>query len=191
LIGGGLPRGGITELIGAHSCGRTTLACAIVAGLTTAGHTIAWLDLPDAFHPEQASAAGVDLRRILWVRPPDLRAALRAAEHVLRAGGFDLVVLDLHAASASASDHYRDATWLRLARAAERSRSTVLIIAAQRIVGVFGTLCIEHRRRTAHFSGAADPCRVFEGMGIALDVRKNRFGPPGTLGECLFASGLG
>jgi len=36
---------------------------------------------------------GVDLERVLWVRPPGLGEALRSVEHVLQAGGFPLVVL--------------------------------------------------------------------------------------------------
>src|SRR5438876_12113947 len=41
-LGGGLPRGRVTELAGAPSMGRTGLACAIAAAATRAGETIAW-----------------------------------------------------------------------------------------------------------------------------------------------------
>src|SRR5215831_16565312 len=91
-LGGGLPRGRIVELAGGRSSGRTGLACAIAA-----------------------AATGVALARTLWVRPRDVDAAFRAAEIVVGAGGFGLVVLDVDA---------RDgAPWPRLARAAERARS--------------------------------------------------------------------
>jgi hypothetical protein len=65
---GGLPVGAITELIGPECSGRTSVALAFVAGLTQAGRVCAWLDVSNALDPASAAAAGVDLRRLLWVR---------------------------------------------------------------------------------------------------------------------------
>ncbi len=65
---GGLPRGAITEITGATSSGRTTLMLAAVAAATRRQETCALIDATDSFDPESASAAGVDLRRLLWVR---------------------------------------------------------------------------------------------------------------------------
>jgi recombination protein RecA len=65
---GGLPVGAITELIGPECSGRTSVALAFVAGLTQAGKVCAWLDVSNALDPASAAAAGVDLRRLLWVR---------------------------------------------------------------------------------------------------------------------------
>jgi RecA/RadA recombinase len=126
-IEGGLPRGRVTELTGSRSAGRTGLACRIAAGATRAGETIAWVDPDDTLDPEAAEAAGVALPRILWVRPRDVACALRATEILLGAGGFGLVVLDLDATRPT-----RATAWTRLARAAERTRSTLLVLAAVR-----------------------------------------------------------
>ncbi|MGP8252969.1 MAG: recombinase RecA [Terracidiphilus sp.] len=65
---GGLPVGAITELIGPECSGRTSVALAFVAGMTQAGRVCAWLDVSNALDPASAAAAGVDLRRLLWVR---------------------------------------------------------------------------------------------------------------------------
>jgi hypothetical protein len=65
---GGLPVGAITELIGPECSGRTSVALAFVAGMTQAGRVCAWLDVSDALDPASTAAAGVDLRRLLWVR---------------------------------------------------------------------------------------------------------------------------
>src|SRR5437867_9781302 len=123
-LGGGLPRGRVIELAGRRSTGRTGLACAIVAHATQAGETIAWIDVDDALEPETVAAAGVVLARLLWVRPRGVPDALRAAEILLGASGFGLVALRV-----------RDATspcpapaWPRLARAAERSGTALLVI---------------------------------------------------------------
>jgi RecA/RadA recombinase len=62
-LGGGLPLGGISELTGAASSGRTTLAWATLAGITVEGGSGAYVDVSDSFDPLSASALGVDLSR--------------------------------------------------------------------------------------------------------------------------------
>ncbi|MGA2569807.1 MAG: recombinase RecA [Terracidiphilus sp.] len=65
---GGLPVGAISELTGAASSGRTSLALRFVAGRTAEGRACAWVDVDDALDPETAAANGVRLRQLLWVR---------------------------------------------------------------------------------------------------------------------------
>lgn len=94
-LAGGMPRGKLTELTGARSSGRMTLALSALASTQRAGELVAVVDAADAFDPPSAHAAGVVLPRLLWVRPPGQSAALQAADRVLDAGGFGLVVLYL------------------------------------------------------------------------------------------------
>src|SRR5271168_1904755 len=68
LLGGGLPIGAISEIVGPECSGRTTLALAFLAGITRQGKVCAWVDVSDSLHPESAAAAGVNLDRLLWVR---------------------------------------------------------------------------------------------------------------------------
>ena len=68
VLGGGFPLGAITELTGAHSSGRTTLALATLADVTRLGESCAYVDVSDALDPVSAAALGVDLRHLLWVR---------------------------------------------------------------------------------------------------------------------------
>jgi recombination protein RecA len=68
LLNGGLPVGAISELAGPECSGRTSLALTFVAQVTGTGSVCAWVDVCDALNPESAAAAGVDLRRLLWVR---------------------------------------------------------------------------------------------------------------------------
>src|SRR5437773_10664675 len=117
VLGGGIPRGRITELAGPRSAGRTGLAAAIAASATRAGETIAWVDPADTLEPEAAAAAGIALTRLLWVRPRGVSDAFRASEILLGAGGLGLVVLDVDAPRAGAG------VWPRLARAAARTGS--------------------------------------------------------------------
>jgi hypothetical protein len=68
LLRGGLPVGAISELTGATSSGRTSLALQFVAQRTAEGRACAWVDVSDAFDPESAAANGVLLRQLLWMR---------------------------------------------------------------------------------------------------------------------------
>lgn len=68
LLHGGLPVGAISELTGATSSGRTSLALQFVAQRTAEERACAWVDVSDAFDPESAAANGVRLRQLLWMR---------------------------------------------------------------------------------------------------------------------------
>jgi RecA/RadA recombinase len=171
-IEGGLPRGRVTELTGARSAGRTGLACRIAAGATRAGETIAWVDPDDALDPEAASAAGVALSRTLWVRPRDVGCALHATEILLGAGGFGLVVLDLDAAHTT-----RVTAWTRLARAAERTRSTLLVLGAVRSGRSCVALALELVGRRVRWSTGQHV--LLDGLTARLTVARSRGGGAG------------
>ena len=78
LLGGALPVGAISEIVGPECSGRTTLALSFLASITRQGNVCAWIDVSDALHPESAAAAGVDLDRLLWVRCGDVTARSNA-----------------------------------------------------------------------------------------------------------------
>src|SRR5256885_2402 len=65
---GGFPRGGLTEICGPASSGRTSLLISFIARLTQAGEVCALIDAGNAFDPYSAAQAGVMLNRLLWVR---------------------------------------------------------------------------------------------------------------------------
>ena len=119
LLGGGFPRGHLSEIAGPPSSGRTSVALALLARATRAGEIAAVVDDADAFDPASAAAAGVRLECVLWVRAPRPREALRSTERLLEARGFDLVLLDLGSAPAGAG-------FSRLARTAA-STGTALV----------------------------------------------------------------
>jgi hypothetical protein len=146
MLGGGLPLGAITELTGPHSSGLTTLALATLAGLTRQGQSCAYVDVSDALDPLSAASLGMDLRRLLWVRPVAPRSALRLdhvprSDHALRldsalratdlllsAGGFRALVLDLGDLPPEQASRIPLATWYRFRLQAEKSRTLFLLI---------------------------------------------------------------
>jgi hypothetical protein len=173
LLGGGVPRGAVTEIVGAPCSGRTSLAYAVAARITIAGEVAAYVDLPDTLDPEHAAAAGIDLARLLWIRPPTLQSALAAAEHVLGTGGFGLVVVDVDLPRIPAH-RIGHGAWLRLARAAAHARCVLLVTTHTPTVGTFAAARLEIERRRTLFHAAAGPAAAFDALASTVHVRKCR-----------------
>jgi hypothetical protein len=68
ILTGGLPRGCLTEICGSASSGRSTFLLAALAAATRRGEYCAVVDASDAFDPQSAADAGIELDRLLWVR---------------------------------------------------------------------------------------------------------------------------
>jgi len=76
----GIPRGRVTEILGAPTSGMATLALKVVAQAQAEGDTAAYVDLGTTFDPDYAARCGVDLNRLLLIRP---KTGLEALEIVL------------------------------------------------------------------------------------------------------------
>lgn len=176
LLGGGFAAGYIGEIAGPASSGRTALALGLLAGATARDESVALVDGADSFDPTSAAAAGVDLARTLWVRAPALSESLRAADILLRAGGFALVVLDLarRLERAPAPHH-----WLRLVRAAAATRTALVVLSADaRRVGSHADLALEMRPLRPRFEGTP---ALLTGLETEVAVVRHRHGPQGSL----------
>jgi hypothetical protein len=148
-LGGGWRRGELSELTGPKSSGRTALLWASMAAATARGEVVGLVDTLDRFDPSGAADAGVDMVRLLWVRGPGvtafpatktradgfadalIRRALRAADLMVRAGGFGIVALDLADVPPVLVGRVPATSWLRLAHANE-GRDTVCLLLADR-----------------------------------------------------------
>src|SRR5574341_582963 len=73
LPAGGFPRGALSELRGGPSSGKTAVALALVAALPR-DELAAFVDGTGELYPPAAAALGVDLGRLLLVRPGDARS---------------------------------------------------------------------------------------------------------------------
>src|SRR5690348_5666493 len=93
LLGGGLPRGRLTELAGPAGSGKTTIARAIVE-TTMANHGwVAYVDAQRTLDPRDWAHLG-DAEGVWMIRPHDATRAAWCADVLLRSGAFALVVLD-------------------------------------------------------------------------------------------------
>lgn len=272
LLEGGLPVGAITEMVGAESSGRTSLALSFLAGITRAGNVGAWIDVLNTLDPESAAAAGVDLSRLLWVRcgvstakprsaaeyeyrvalpekyfvaagemkglhgggcgghprgevkgladavgallrpealaprcaEPQRRIrperetfapapqvsslkaksqaqdakpwarieqALRAADLLLQAGGFSVIVLDMAGIAPEYAARVPLATWFRYRAAAERTRASLLLLTQHSCAKSSAELLL----RFGPGEVRRDESTIFTGIEHHLDVERRRF----------------
>lgn len=88
-------RGRLVELSARGATAVLTAAIELVIEAQQAAEPVAWVTLGNAtFYPPDAADSGVDLAALAVVRVLETTAAARAAERLLRSGGFGLVVLD-------------------------------------------------------------------------------------------------
>src|SRR2546430_4846227 len=67
-LGGGLPRGQLSELVGPRSSGRTSVMLHLLAAATARGEIVALVDALDRLDLASAASAQIDLDRLPWVR---------------------------------------------------------------------------------------------------------------------------
>lgn len=172
LLEGGLERGAMVELIGRRSSGRLSLVLTALAAATEAGEAAALVDLGDSLAPQDAAAAGVDLERLLWVRPRRIKEVLASAEVIL-SSGMPLVVLDLGMPPVPGGRGI-EAAWLRLARSARAQRTALLISSPYRASGTAAQSVLEVRRPRAAWAGRGGAPRLLAGIGADLELIKCR-----------------
>jgi recombination protein RecA len=95
---GGFPRGRIIEIFGPESSGKTTLAIHAIAEAQKKGGLAAIIDAEHAFDKSYAQNLGVDVDSLMIAQPDDGEQALDIAEHLIRSGAIDIVVIDSVAA---------------------------------------------------------------------------------------------
>jgi hypothetical protein len=199
-LGGGLPVGAISELTGPQSSGRTSLALAFLARRTAEGRACAWVDANDAFDPESAAASGVILPQLLWVRCRDgaapapaqpnrfraarngvwtrpgwthLDQALRAADLLLQAGGFAAIVLDLGSTAREQGNRIPLATWFRFRQAADRARSSLVVLGRAAYAQSAAAVVLECRPARPIAAGET----ALRGFEFQIEPRRERFAP--------------
>lgn len=95
---GGIPRGRITEIYGPESSGKTTLTLHMIAEAQKKGGLAAFIDAEHAFDRSYAEKLGIDTENLLISQPDNGEQALEIADHLIRSGAIDILVIDSVAA---------------------------------------------------------------------------------------------
>jgi hypothetical protein len=178
LLGGGLPRGKMVELTGRrNTAGRFAIALSALAAATSMGEAAVLVDLGDHLDPRTAEEMGIDLRRLLWIRPKSAKQAVMAVE-MIAATGFQLVVLDLGLAPIKGK-RVPDAAWVRLARTAEAHGTALLISSPYPVTGTASEAVIATTRTRFHWIGRGRSPRLLAGATTELHLEKHRHRRPG------------
>jgi hypothetical protein len=166
-LGGGLPRGHLSEVVGPRSAGRTTVVCAILAAAAARGEAVALIDACDRFDPASAAVSGVDLAKLLWVRDTgDAIRALKAMNLVLQAGGFGIVAFDLADVPGPAVRQFPHTTWMRIGRVIEGSQTAAVLIGAERIARSPGGVTIALDASSPEWSGTGNRARLLRALNL-------------------------
>jgi hypothetical protein len=132
-IGGGLPKGAITELIsGRGNAGSASLLHGFVHGAYRDKYFVALIDGRDSFDP--CALANSILRQLLWVRCTKALEAIKAADLLLRDGNFPLVIVDLILNSPEELRKIPQTTWYRLQRLVESVPTACLVLTRYEMV---------------------------------------------------------
>lgn len=174
---GGVPRGRITELLGAAGSGSTTLVRRLVGQALAAGAWVAYVDATRTLaprdwaslgpHDPDGGAQGVRDDRLWVVRPPEPARAAWCADVLLRSGGFGLVVVD----GAPVLPRAVAMRLLQLARDADAA--LVLVGSGTRASDLGGALRLRLRPANA-------PPGAGSGSGERPPLRRWRVDPGGT-----------
>jgi recombination protein RecA len=95
---GGIPRGRVTEIFGAESSGKSTLAQHIIAEAQHLGGVAAYIDVEHVLDPSYAVRCGVNVDELYIAQPDTGEQALEICEALVRSGAVDVVVVDSVAA---------------------------------------------------------------------------------------------
>jgi recombination protein RecA len=215
---GGVPRGGLTEIFGPASSGRTSLLLALMAQATAREEVCVLVDASDAFDPHSAAAAGVDLKRVLWVRgsenrkigtsghrvidsmtrSPDhpiprfavssnlrcassrVEQALHAADLLLQAGGFGLVVMDLGDIPAAIARRVPLTSWFRFRRTVENTATALVVVEQEASAKSCASLVLKTQQSAVSNQQSAKTrivpthTRLLCGMQLEIEVLNSR-----------------
>jgi recA bacterial DNA recombination protein len=136
VIGGGLPKGAITELISPRaSAGSTSLIHALLQSGQRNHYFVALIDGRDSFDPSASGELGkACLHYLLWVRCTNALDSIKAADLLLRDGNFPLVIVDLVLNPPADLSKIPQTSWYRLQRLVESAPTACLVMTRQGMV---------------------------------------------------------
>jgi|HubBroStandDraft_1064217.scaffolds.fasta_scaffold37724_1 recombination protein RecA len=197
---GGLPRGALTEIFGPACSGGTSFLFSALGARTGHDEACALIDGSDTFDPCSAAAAGVDLKKLLWVRCHSIEQTLRATDLLLQSGGFGFIAVDVSDISPKLVRHVPLDSWFRFRRAVEDTPTILLLLSRESNAKTCASLVLQLQGHAVHWrkpGRAADssscantransyvgderhsPAWLLEGLEARAEVLRSRMQPP-------------
>lgn len=97
-IGGGIPKGRITEIFGGESSGKTTLALEIAKQCTRQHKNVLFLDLEYSLNIQYVKKMGIDINHFFIAQAKNGEIAFDLINDAIINRGFDLIIIDSVAA---------------------------------------------------------------------------------------------
>lgn len=127
--------GHVVEVVGSASGADLSAVMSLLLEAQRLDEPVAWVTTrASLFYAPDARQLGLDVEAISVVRVSQSAVAARAAERLLRSGGFGVVVLDLED-----DNEVADALTVRLAQLARLHDAVLLAVVQLRRTGAFGT----------------------------------------------------
>ncbi len=156
--GGGLPKGGITEVTSPQlSSGSALLICRLLQTAHEQRTFLVLIDGRDSFDPGGAG----NLANLFWIRCRKTIEAIKGADLLLRDGNFPLVVLDLVLNPPEELRKIPQTNWYRLQRLVEPTATALLVLTRRSMVSSAQLkLVLENRWRLADLQAADNSARL-------------------------------
>lgn len=168
------PQGGITEIIGGRSSGKTGFILSALGSAKERAGFSAIIDPTDSFDPATAKKAGIELQSILWIRcPENLDTALKSTDYLLHAGGFSCVMLDLADVRPDLVSRIPYSYWFRFRLAVENRPTVFLLISPVPCAGSSSSASLECLQKKIEWTGSPSH-RLLKGISAAVLSRKRR-----------------
>ena len=150
--------------------GRTTILHSLLARATSQGEYCTLIDTHDAFDPATAVECGVALSHLLWIRcGASTENALNAADRMVQAGGFGLVIFDLADTDMLSARRISLASWFRLRHAVEKTSSALAVFSRQ-----FNARSCSRLQLEMHRTGATWTTQI-RSLAFTAETRKHQF----------------
>jgi recombination protein RecA len=178
---GGLPRGRISEIIGPATSGKATLAAKVLSAAHREETTlVAWIDLSRTCDPDYLHRCGLDLGRLLIVRPRDVEDALAIALHLVESNTLAALVFDEVFPTTFGSHWATDGALERLAAVVTETETAVIFLTgpsaqSRTLAHVAAVRLAIRRERWIHRD------RDVRGYVAQVEVIKHKLGRAGAL----------
>jgi hypothetical protein len=167
-----LLRGSVTEFTGETTSGKTSLAFMLLSSLTQNGEICSVVDLGNSFNPVSASASGMVLENLLWIRcGGNIENAFKAIDNLIQANNFGSIWLDLSDRPAADLNHIPTSYWYRFRTRILGSQTLLIVTAKQSLTGSASSQSYEYEKEGITWSGAGK-FKLIAGLQVSLNTRK-------------------